>query len=107
MITIKFRGQDAKTGEWLYGYYVEQRFPEYDAEHDRITGYTHRPLLFNDEPGQRDCSVWHVVKYNTVGQFSTLKDKKGYAADGWKMLNKVKGGGLGSPRKGKSKREGV
>ena len=78
MRPIKYRAKDAKTGEWLYGYYVEQHMPEYDNDQpDRITGYTHLPMLFNDEPGLRDSFYWHEVVSDTVGQFTGLRDING------------------------------
>ena len=78
MRKIRFRGKDAKTGEWIYGYYAEHHMPEYDNDlPDRITGYTHLPVLFNDEPGHRDSCYWREVVYDTIGQFVGLKDKNG------------------------------
>ena len=78
MRKIRFRGKDAKTGEWLYGYYAEHHVPEYDNDQpDRITGYTHLSMLFNDEPGHRESSYWREVVGDTVGQFTGLKDKNG------------------------------
>ena len=78
MKQVKFRGKEAKTGGWLYGYYVEQHMPEYDNDQpELITGYTHLPVLFNDEPGHRNSCYWHEVVYNTVCQFTGLQDKKG------------------------------
>ena len=79
MRTIRFRGQHALTGEWCYGYYCVQHMPDYDNDiPDRVTGYTKLPVLFNDEPGQnRGGCYWTEVKYNTVGQFTSLRDKNG------------------------------
>lgn len=78
MRKIRFRGKDAKTGEWLYGYYAEHHVPDYDNERpDSITGYTHLSMLFNDEPGHRDSCYWHEVVGDTVGQFTGLEDKNG------------------------------
>ena len=53
--------------------------PDYDNDiPDRVTGYTKLPVLFNDEPGQnRGGCYWTEVKYNTVGQFTSLRDKNG------------------------------
>lgn len=79
MRTIKFRGKHVSTGEWCYGYYCEQRIPEYDNDiPDHVNGYTTLPMLFNYEPGQNhDKGYWTEVKYNTVGQCTSLRDKNG------------------------------
>jgi len=78
MRKIRFRGKDAKTGEWIYGYYAEHHIPNYDNDlPDRITGYTQLPMIFNDESGHRDSCYWREVVYGTIGQFVGLKDKNG------------------------------
>ena len=78
MRQIRFRGKDAKIGEWTYGYYAEHHIPNYDNDlPDRITGYTHLHMIFNDEPGHRDSCYWREVVYGTIGQFVGRKDKNG------------------------------
>ena len=64
MRTIKFRGKDIETGEWIYGHFF-QRLGHYPA----IT-----------EPRPRDGKVMYyeiAVEDKTVGQFTGLLDKKG------------------------------
>ena len=78
MRAIKFRGKHTSTGEWCYGFYCEQHMPDYDNDiPDRVTGYTTLTVLFNDEPGERSGCFWTEVKRETVGQFTTLRDKNG------------------------------
>lgn len=63
MITIKFRGKHTKAGEWIYGSLLI-------AQDGCCNIY--------------DGLLFHKVKAETVGQFSTLRDKNGkkiYAGD--------------------------
>ena len=77
MRTIKFRGKDAKTGEWVYGYYATLHVARKD-NHDALLGYDEIPSIFNDEPGERSKGgYWHTVKPETVGQDTSLRDKNG------------------------------
>ena len=65
MTPIKFRGQDIETGEWIYGDLI-QRLGYYPAI---LTTYP------TDEG--RGGYAERAVKEDTVGQFSTLRDKNG------------------------------
>lgn len=76
MRTIRFRGQDAKTGKWIYGYYATLHIARKD-NHDVLLGYEEIPSIFNDEPGNRNGPYWHTVKPDTVGQFTGLRDING------------------------------
>ena len=78
MREIRFRGKDARTGEWRYGHYVVQHMPDPADEGGPSRQFQHVHAIFNDEPGIRQQGgYWHEVLYNTVGQFTGLKDKKG------------------------------
>lgn len=64
MRTIKFRGKDIETGEWLYGHFFQR--------------LGHYPAIV--EPRPRDGKIMYceiAVEYNTVGQFTGLTDKNG------------------------------
>ena len=77
MRTIKFRGKDAKTGEWRYGFYAVLHIPETN-NHAELLGYKEVPSIFNDEQGERGKGgCWHEVRHDTVGQFTGLTDKDG------------------------------
>lgn len=64
MRTIKFRGKDIETGEWLYGHFFQR--------------LGHYPAIV--EPRPRDGKIMYceiAVEDNTVGQFTGLTDKNG------------------------------
>lgn len=64
MRTIKFRGKDIETGEWIYGHFFQR--------------LGHYPAIV--EPRPRDGKVMYyeiAVEDNTVGQFTGLLDKNG------------------------------
>lgn len=62
MRTIKFRGKDIETGEWIYGHFFQR--------------LGHYPAIV--EPRPRDGKVMYyeiAVEDTTVGQFTGLLDK--------------------------------
>lgn len=64
MRTIKFRGKDIETGEWIYGHFFQR--------------LGHYPAIV--EPRPRDGKVMYyeiAVEDTTVGQFTGLLDKNG------------------------------
>ena len=61
MRTIKFRGKDIDTGEWLYGDLVRSKDGSMAA------------ILVSDRDSYDECTV----EYDTVGQFTGLYDKNG------------------------------
>ena len=64
MRTIKFRGKDIETGEWIYGHFFQR--------------LGHYPAIV--EPRPRDGKVMYyeiAVEDTTVGQFTEITDKNG------------------------------
>ena len=64
MRTIRFRGKDIETGEWLYGHFSQR--------------LGHYPAIV--EPRPRDGKVMYyeiAVEDKTVGQFTDLHDMNG------------------------------
>ena len=80
MREILFRGIDKLTGNWVYGAYLKhQEYMSYPIGHvEKEEYYVHLILEsgFADWGMKRgiDC---HVVKQETVGQYTGLKDKNG------------------------------
>ena len=68
---IKFRGKDAKTGEWVYGYYAKLPHPltAFLKDYIVISGFDDKR-----ESGYQD---FILVEPKTIGQFTGLKDKNG------------------------------
>lgn len=64
MRTIKFRGKDLQTGEWVYGHYTQGGFFTPDTEEMKTRHLIHADFLHDVEP-------------ETVGQFTGLHDKNG------------------------------
>lgn len=65
MRTIKFRGQELDTGEWLYG--------------DLFQPIGHYPMIVHIEPSGEGKALFikTAVKRETVGQFTGIIDKNG------------------------------
>lgn len=64
MRTIKFRGKDIETGEWVYGHFFQR--------------LGHYPAIV--EPRPRDGKVMYyeiAVEDKTVGQFTDMNDMNG------------------------------
>lgn len=81
MRTIKFRGKDIETGEWVYGFYVrfEDCFRKTIDGKERIS---HRIYTgFADSCASKDgydfSGDWHEVDPDTIGQFNGFYDSKG------------------------------
>lgn len=64
MRTIKFRGKDLETGEWVYGDLFQRM------------GYM-PSILYPYEHNGKVCYAECAVKRETVGQFTGLMDKNG------------------------------
>ena len=64
MRTIKFRGKDIETGEWVYGHFFQR--------------LGHYPAIVEPRPHNTKVMYFEVaVRAETVGQFSGLYDKNG------------------------------
>lgn len=68
MREIKFRGKSCVSGDWVYGYYLEERrgFDGAEEEDASCIRIKDEGLFFNVE-----------VRSETIGQFTGLKDKNG------------------------------
>lgn len=64
MRTIKFRGKDIETGEWLYGHFFQR--------------LGHYPAIVEQRPRNGKVMYFEIaVEDTTVGQFNGLYDKNG------------------------------
>lgn len=62
MRTIKFRGKDIETGEWVYGHFFQR--------------LGHYPAIVEPRPHNTKVMYFEVaVRHETVGQFTGLYDK--------------------------------
>ena len=79
--TIKFRGKDIETGNWVYGYYVclEDYFRKPINGKERITHriYSGSADTCTSENGYDFTPSWYEVDPDTVSQFTGLHDKNG------------------------------
>lgn len=62
--TIKFRGKEIKTGQWVYGLYTQGSFIDPVNNTETVRHIIHSDMLYD-------------VSENTVGQFTGLLDKNG------------------------------
>lgn len=63
MRTIKFRGKNIETGEWVYGFYTRGGY----VKEDGIVEVRH--IIHSD--------ILYDVEKHTIGQFTGLTDKNG------------------------------
>lgn len=63
MRTIKFRGKNIETGEWVYGFYTQGGYIREDGT-TKVRHIIHSDVLYD-------------VKENTIGQYTGLQDKNG------------------------------
>jgi uncharacterized phage protein (TIGR01671 family) len=84
----KFRGKNKKFGTWAYGYYVKIDDTHWIAERDvefRVAGLDEASY-----DGQPETGIYGMVEVHpeTIGQYTSLKDKAGkesFASDKIKM----------------------
>lgn len=75
MREIKFRGKHKNPygDKWVYGYYALE-----DREHVIIMPHSKSyEIALKENRPMPPISVKHTVDYNTIGQYTGLKDKKG------------------------------
>lgn len=71
MREIKFRGKRIDTGEWVYGYVLENEFKSFIIREELIR----TPSTVNEPSGfETDISYYKVIP-ETVGQYTGIKDK--------------------------------
>lgn len=63
MRTIKFRGKNIETGEWVYGFYTQGGYIREDGT-TKVRHIIHSDILYD-------------VEENTIGQYTGLQDKNG------------------------------
>lgn len=74
MRTIKFRGKNIKTGEWVYGYYAKHHFyTDKNLNPVKESIITHD--IFNDE--KKSGCYWTQVDGNTLGEYTGMEDNNG------------------------------
>lgn len=73
MRNIEFRGKDIKTGEWKYGYLVQ----EVDVENKPIKNFIIENTSEVNVLNKGLLQKYYEIDRNTLGQYTGLKDKNG------------------------------
>ena len=62
----KYRAKDLK-GRTVVGWFAMTHIPHFDREGNKLEGYDEAPMIFNDEPGNRQSGgYWHKIQMDTL-----------------------------------------